>query len=69
MLAPRSREVRVVSGTGIDLWSALTTPRTAADIAAELAARYGADLDVVAGDVVAALLEWESEGIVARVTS
>jgi hypothetical protein len=53
-------------GTGVLLWAALVEPVTADELATDLAALVGAPLDVVAGDVRAALADLVGRGVVTQ---
>ena len=50
-LPPDESEPVTLAGTGPEVWDLLQTPHTLAELAAELSARHGADLGVVATDV------------------
>lgn len=54
----------VLAGTGAELWDALAEPATVADLAAVLAARHDAAVDVVAADIAAALAELVAADVV-----
>jgi hypothetical protein len=51
LLARDSVAPTSLSGTGVALWAALDEPRTIRQLAARLAAEFGADLDVVESDI------------------
>jgi len=63
-LPPDESEPVTLAGTGPEVWDLLQTPHTLAELAAELSARHGADLDVVAADVRPAVEQLAALGLV-----
>ena len=57
-----------LQGTGVELWAALATPHSDAELIAEFAQRYGADPGVVAADLIPVLDELRASALIAPVT-
>jgi hypothetical protein len=51
LLGPDDVAPTSLRGTGVALWAALDQPRTVRELAARLAAEFGADADVVESDI------------------
>lgn len=66
-LPPDQIEPVTLAGTGPEVWDLLQTPRSLAELAAELANRHGADPEVVAADVRPVLERLAALGLVEQV--
>jgi hypothetical protein len=64
ILASPLDELISMTGTGRDLWDCLAVPRTVADIASELAARYDVAPDRVLADIAPVLEELVGRGVI-----
>ena len=64
VLAHADGEVLSASGPGADIWSALATDVEMEDLVSSLAARYGADLDLVRHDVEAFVDQLRQRGFI-----
>ncbi|MCU0268916.1 MAG: PqqD family protein [Acidimicrobiales bacterium] len=67
LLALDGDEPILVTGPGPDLWHVLDEPRTLAELAGLLGARYDADADVVARDLAPVLERLEASRLVTTV--
>jgi len=64
VLAPNGDRPLLLEGTGINLWRALSAPKSAAQLAADLADQYGVEITVVEPDVHEALEQLRAGAIV-----
>ena len=67
-LAPDSVAPTSLSGTGVALWAALDQPRTVRELAARLAAEFGADPDVVESDIEPVVANLAAIGVLRPLT-
>lgn len=67
LLARHGRRPVTLQGTGVELWAALATPHSDAELIAEFAQRYVADPGVVAADLVPVLDELRTSALIAPV--
>jgi hypothetical protein len=63
-LPPDETEPVTLAGTGPEVWDLLQIPHTLPQLAAELSARHGADLDVVGADVGAVVQRLAALGLI-----
>jgi pyrroloquinoline quinone biosynthesis protein D len=66
LLGPASERYVGLDPVAADVWAALDVPRTVAQLAAALAARYDAPPDQIAADIAPMLAQLEDEGLVER---
>jgi hypothetical protein len=67
VLGAGSADVRAVNGPAAALWDLLAAPTELSDAVDSLAASFGADREVVAGDVEDVLATWLADGAIERV--
>ena len=67
VLGPDADRSVALLGTGADLWDALARTASLAEVVDDLAARYGADHEVVAADTRGAVQQLVAQGLVEEV--
>lgn len=63
-LPPDEVEPVTLAGTGPEVWEILRDPHSVVDLAAELSARHGADIDIVTADVRPVIQELAALGLI-----
>jgi hypothetical protein len=66
LLGPASERYVGLDPVAADVWAALETPRTLADLAAVLAAQYDAPPERIAADIAPMLAQLVDEGLLER---
>jgi hypothetical protein len=59
-------DVTLLAGTGGQLWTLLTEPRSVTELTSELTRRYEGDPNTIRSDIEATLSELEVSGLVGR---